>query len=160
MSASSKYSQSSASLSAQERVGRPLRILVADDEKDAVLTLRALLMDDGHDVVALHSAVAVISDLRKQIADAVVVDIQMPRVSGFEVAREAKRIYGDWAPLLIAISGVWTGQTDGMLAKIAGFDHFLKKPCNIALLRELLEPLRHQPPKPRSPFLDQTVGGK
>ena len=140
-------------------MARPLRIIIADDEADTVLTLRALLIDDGHDVAGFHSAVAVMRELERQIADVVIVDINMPSVSGYEVARETRRIYGDLAPMLIAISGKWTGQTDRMLSTLAGFDHFFEKPCDMKVLRELLEPLRQQPPKPRPPFLDQTLGG-
>jgi hypothetical protein len=45
-------------------------------------------------------------------------------------------------PMMIAISGKWVGQTDRMLADLAGFKHFLRKPCDPRTLLELLEPLR------------------
>ena len=147
------------SIPTDKDVRRSLRIIIADDEADTVLTLRALLIDDGHDVIGKHSAIAVIRELERQVPDVVIVDINMPSVSGYEVARETKRIYGTEAPLLIAISGKWTGQTDRMLSTLAGFDHFLEKPCDIGLLRELLEPLTLQPPKRPPPFVDNTVGG-
>jgi CheY-like chemotaxis protein len=136
---------------------RPLRIIVADDERDTVLTLRALLGDEGHEVTGVYSASGVMAELSKQIPDALIVDINMPGVSGYEVAREAKRICGDWAPLMIAISGKWVGQTDKMLSHLAGFNHFLEKPCNVAALLNFLEPLRSQPAAARAPFLDDTA---
>jgi CheY-like chemotaxis protein len=136
---------------------RPLRIIVADDEHDTVLTLRALLCDEGHDVTGVYSASAVMAELRQHIPDAMIVDINMPGVSGYEVAREAKRICGDWAPLLIAISGKWVGQTDKMLSHLAGFNHFLEKPCKVATLLNILEPLRNEPGRARAPFLDDTA---
>ena len=137
---------------------RPLRIVVADDDHDTVRTLRALLVDEGHDVIGVLSAYAAVTELRRQTADAVIVDINMPGVSGYEVGREAKRIYGDAAPLLIAISGKWTGQTDRMLCELAGFSHFFEKPCRLASLLAVLEPLRNRPPPTSTPpFLDETV---
>ena len=136
---------------------RSLRIIVADDDPDTVRTLRELLTDEGHEVVGVHSGHAAVSQLRRQSSDAVIVDINMPGVSGYEVGRETKRIYGELSPLLIAISGKWTGQTDRMLSELAGFSHFFEKPCRLASLLAVLEPLRNQPPPSPPPFIDQTV---
>ena len=66
----------------------------------------------------------------------------MPGLSGYTLAREIRQMLGDSAPLLIAISGKWLGQTDRMLADLAGFDHFLRKPCDPTELIKLLDPLR------------------
>ena len=66
----------------------------------------------------------------------------MPGVSGYSVAREVRSIYDFSPPLLIAISGKWVGQTDRMLADLAGFSHFLQKPCDPRVLLQILEPLR------------------
>ena len=68
--------------------------------------------------------------------------IDMPGVSGYSVAREVRSIYDFSPPLLIAISGKWVGQTDRMLADLAGFSHFLQKPCDPRVLLQILEPLR------------------
>ncbi len=67
-------------------------------------------------------------------------------MSGYTVAREAREMFEASPPLLIAISGKWIGQTDKMLATLAGFDHFLQKPCDPHVLIGLLEPLRRTPP--------------
>jgi DNA-binding response OmpR family regulator len=66
----------------------------------------------------------------------------MPGLSGYAVARELRDRSGIVAPLLIAISGVWTQTSDSALAKELGFDHHLLKPCDPAELIRLLEPLR------------------
>jgi len=124
---------------------RSLRLIIADDERDTVLTLSALLDHEGHSVVGVHSAPAVMRQVRKELPDAVIVDIAMPGPSGYAVAREIRELRGERSgPLLIAISGRWTGQTDRMLAELAGFDHFIAKPCDIASLLRLLEPLTKQ----------------
>jgi CheY-like chemotaxis protein len=68
-------------------------------------------------------------------------DIDMPGMSGYTVARELREVFGEQTPLLISISGKWIGQTDRMLADLAGFNHFLQKPCDPQVLLRLLEPL-------------------
>ena len=119
---------------------RALRIVVADDEKDTVVTLAAILEDEGHSVLGVYKGPEVLAQARRSRPDAVVVDIDMPGMSGYSVAREIRELF-DPPPLLIAISGKWVGQTDRMLAEIAGFDHFLQKPCEPDALLRLLEPL-------------------
>lgn len=123
---------------------RPLRIIVADDERDAVITLEAILVDEGHSVFGVYKGPEAIVQARRQKPDALILDIDMPGMSGYSVAREMRALYDPWPPLLIAISGKWVGQTDRMLADLAGFNHFLQKPCDPDVLLRLLEPLRTQ----------------
>ena len=137
--------------------GRRLRIVIVDDERDTVDTLCAVLADEGHDVAGATSGYEAIRHIRTCPPDAILVDINMPGISGYEVAREVRRLYGELAPLLVAISGKWTGQTDRMLSKLAGFNHFLEKPCDPRVVIGLLAPLRRQPPKPRVDFIEDTV---
>jgi DNA-binding response OmpR family regulator len=139
------------------RLGRSLRIIVADDERDTVATLSAILADEGHIVVEAFSAVQALREIAERPADVVIVDISMPGVSGYEVAREVRRIYGGLEPLLIAISGKWTGQTDRMLSKLAGFNYFLEKPCEPKVLISLLAPLKRQAPRPSVSLVDDTL---
>jgi len=135
---------------------RALHVVIADDERDAVLTLAAILTGEGHSVAATYNGPAVLGEMRRQFPDAIVVDIEMPGISGLTVAREVRRIYGDSAPLLIAISGKWIGESDRMLSEVAGFHHFLQKPCDPAALLTLLAPLASRP-KPASPGLATTA---
>jgi DNA-binding response OmpR family regulator len=121
---------------------RALRIIVADDERDTVVTLEAILMHEGHSVFGVYKGPDAILQARRHKPDAMILDIDMPGLSGYSVAREIRRAFEPWPPLLIAISGKWVGQTDRMLADIAGFNHFLQKPCEPDVLLRLLEPLR------------------
>jgi len=130
------------------RVPRALRVVVADDERDTVLTLSALLGTEGHRVIAAYTGREVIDEVHKTRPDAVIADIAMPGMSGYGVARELRRVYGDEAPLMIAISGMWIGPTDRMLSRLSGFDHYLQKPCDPAALLALLAPLATRPPRP------------
>ena len=120
---------------------RPLQLIVADDENDTVTTLSAILTDEGHEVTGVANGPQVFECMRERQADAVILDIDMPGMSGYTVAREMRARFEEATPLLIAISGKWVGQTDRMLADLAGFNHFLQKPCDPRVLLQLLEPL-------------------
>lgn len=120
----------------------PLHLVVADDESDTVETLTAILCDEGHSVVGVCKGPDAIRHARASRPDALILDIDMPGMSGYTVAREVCTMYEAAPPMLIAISGKWVGQTDRMLADLAGFNHFLRKPCDPRSLIELLEPLR------------------
>jgi DNA-binding response OmpR family regulator len=124
-----------------QRQRRALNIVVADDERDMVLTLAAVLREEGHNVRGVYSGDAVLRAVAEQRPDAVILDIEMPGRSGFAIAQELRHAYGDDTPMLIAISGKWTGQTDEMLGRMVGFKHYCIKPCNPQKLLELLEPL-------------------
>src|SRR5260221_12188073 len=107
---------------------RNLRLIICDDERDTVATLCEILRDEGDQVREAHAGVQAIREVRAAPPDAVIVDINMPGISGYEVAREVRRLYAEFAPVMIAISGRWTGQTDRMLSKLAGVEYFLAKP--------------------------------
>jgi len=124
-----------------EALNRNLRIIVADDEPDTVLTLAALLRQEGYQVIEASRGSEVLAHVRQQKPDALILDIDMPGMSGYTVAREIRDRYQPATPLLVAISGKWVGQTDKMLADLAGFDHFLQKPCDPQILLRMLEPL-------------------
>jgi DNA-binding response OmpR family regulator len=121
---------------------RPLRIIVADDDRDTVLTLMMVLRDEGHEVLGAYNGEQVLWALRKFHADAVLLDIAMPKLSGWEIARSIKKRYGRHSPLLIAISGRYKKMTDKMLSQIVGFDHYLVKPYEPRDVLKLLAPLR------------------
>jgi CheY-like chemotaxis protein len=120
---------------------RSLAIVVADDEADTVKTLKAILEDEGHRVRAVYNSSDVMAAVRNFQPDAVLLDIAMPGLSGYDVAKQIRTWFVSYRPLLIAISGVYTKGTDAFLSKAVGFDHHLTKPCIIDELLFLLEPL-------------------
>jgi DNA-binding response OmpR family regulator len=117
-----------------------LRILVADDERDTVLTLMMVLRDEGHDVRGVYKGSDVLIAVNAFDPDAVLLDINMPGLSGYEVARLIRSKYGDSRPLLIAIS-VHKQGADRVLAEIVGFNHHIAKPYDTGSLLALLAPL-------------------
>ena len=85
---------------------RSLRIVVADDNFDSLATLKAILQDEGHEVLGVANGRSALEAVRHFDPDAVILDIAMPDLSGWEVAREIRDASGrSDRPLLIAISG-------------------------------------------------------
>lgn len=135
-----------AALDALWQIGsmRSLRIVIADDEPDTVLTLTAILVDEGHEVYGFGTGREALAAARRHKADVMIVDIQMPDMTGYDIARQL-RDHASVMPLVIAISGRWKGETDRLLSVAVGFDHHLVKPCDPARLIEFLDDWRAKP---------------
>ena len=69
--------------------------------------------------------------------DAVLLDIGLPGIDGYQVARQLRERFPKEAILLIAVTG-YGGEITNTRAQLAGFDHFLVKPVNISVLKEKL----------------------
>lgn len=123
---------------------RSLRILVADDDNDTVLSLMLLLREEGHDVQGLRSSHDVLKVVNRFNPDVVLLDIAMPGLSGWEVARQIRERLGR-RPVLIGVSGEYRQDVDRILSEVIGFDHYLVKPYAPQQLLKLLEPLRITP---------------
>jgi DNA-binding response OmpR family regulator len=117
-----------------------MRILVADDERDQVATLAMLLADEGHEVREIYRGADVLRVVRDFDPDVALIDIGMPGMTGYDVAREIRQVFGGTRPLLIAVTG-WKQSSDRILARLAGFDHHLAKPFDPNALLELIRPL-------------------
>ncbi|HEX7054967.1 MAG TPA: response regulator [Burkholderiales bacterium] len=118
-----------------------LRIIIADDDRDTVWTLGAILRDEGHAVQGVHRGEDVLRVARYLRPDAAVIDLAMPGMSGYAVAQELRTLfYPAPGPLLIAISGTWLRGSDRLLAQHIGFDHHLAKPCDPQELLAILDP--------------------
>src|SRR4051812_31237094 len=117
-----------------------LRILVADDERDQVATLALLLADEGHQVREVYRGSEVLRMVRDFDPDVALIDIGMPGMTGYDVAREIRQVFGGARPLLIAVTG-WKQSSDRILARLAGFDHHLAKPFDPKELLALMAPL-------------------
>lgn len=115
---------------------RPLRVLVADDDRDNVLMLLEVLRDEGHDSKGVYDGDSVIDAIALFKPDAVLLDIGMPQRTGYELARYLRKRFGD-AITLIAITG-WSKPSDKILATLAGFDHHVAKPYDPQHLVQLL----------------------
>ena len=111
------------------------RVLVADDDEDTVLTLTTLLRDEGYDARGVHRGAEVLQEVFSFAPDVVLLDIGMPQMSGYEVARTLRERYGSARPALIAVTGR-SGPADRQQALAAGFEYHIAKPYEP---RELLQ---------------------
>jgi DNA-binding response OmpR family regulator len=120
-------------------VARPLRVLVGDDERDAANTLLKVLYHEGYDVRVAYDGAEVLHEAREFHPDVVILDIGMPQLSGYDVARALRARHR--GVVLVAVTG-WKQSTDKILARMAGFDHHFGKPCDPRAILELLGTLK------------------
>lgn len=123
---------------------RSLRVLVVDDDQDTVLSLVMLLRCDGHEVRAVYRGEDVVEVVREFDPHVVLLDIGLPDVDGYRVAKALRARYRENCPLLVAVTGR-NRPEDRDVVRQAGFDHHLPKPYNPEVLLGLMEPLRAQP---------------
>ena len=132
-----------AALAAAEHAGTRHRILVADDNRDAADSLAFMLRIAGHEVRTAYDgqqALDLAETFRPQLA---LLDLGMPRVSGYDAARRLRQTPHGRDMQLIALTG-W-GQPDDRARSLgAGFDHHVVKPVDPTLLQRLLAAPREQ----------------
>jgi len=114
------------------------RILIADDNRDSAETLAALLRMEGHEVTSVHDGPVALSVFGELKPDVALLDIGMPGLTGYEVARKMRQVTVRASLTLIAITG-WGQDIDKERAFAAGFDHHLTKPVDPQRLVELLK---------------------
>ena len=116
---------------------RQHRILVIDDNEDAAISLAMLLEAEGHltrTALDGKSGLQLASDF---LADAIVLDIGLPDLDGYEIARQIRRQPSGKSTLLIALTG-WGQDKDKREAETAGFDFHFTKPVDIDRLLTVL----------------------
>ena len=119
-----------------------LRVLIADDDRDTAVMMAAILRDEGDEVHTVLRGDEVLDVVRLFRPDAVMLDLNLPGMSGYAVAHEIRERHGTVAPLLIAISGVWKDAGERLAGRAMGFDHYLIKPCDPKQVLALLDGLR------------------
>ena len=116
------------------------RLLVVDDNQDAANSLAMLLRLQGHEVRVAYSGVAALEMLKAYSPDVVFLDIGMPGMDGYEVARRMRQQSGLETVVLAALTG-WGQQADRRRTAEAGFDHHLVKPVEPEALERLMADL-------------------
>ncbi len=124
---------------------RPLRLLVADDNRDSAATCAALLEASGHAVSVAHTGREAFDLACRIEPDALLLDIGMPELNGYQLARRIRRTGWGRRALLIAITG-WGQEQDKRRALAAGFDRHLTKPIDPNGLEALLQGAGARPP--------------
>ena len=114
----------------------PARVLVVDDNEDAANSLATLLEVMGYEVRTAYDgpeAIEAADEFRPAVA---LLDIGLPRLSGYDIARHVREQRGRDV-LLVAITG-WGQEDDRRRAREAGFDHHFTKPADFEVLLELI----------------------
>ncbi len=118
-----------------------LRILVADDNVDAAHLLADLLEISGHAAGAVHDGRQALDRIMRDKPDMAILDIGMPGLNGYEVARQIRATPGMEATVLVALTG-WGGELDRSRSKEAGFDAHLTKPASVDELERIIAQAR------------------
>ncbi|NHZ93697.1 response regulator [Massilia sp. CCM 8733] len=122
------------------RTATPLRVLVVDDNRDAAEMLTAVLDLNGYRTAVAHCGEQATGYLRAHRAQACILDIGLPDIDGYELARRIRAMPLEKQPVLIALTG-WGQPSDVDAAIAAGFDHHLSKPVEFAAVQRLLDGL-------------------
>jgi PAS domain S-box-containing protein len=120
------------------------RVLVVDDNHDAGDSLLMVLSILGADVRIARSGAEAIEIFESYLPSVVLLDIGMPGMNGYEVARAIRSRFPGQATTLVALTG-WGQDDDRRRAREAGFDHHLVKPAEIDTLQQLLASLQGSP---------------
>ena len=116
---------------------RPLRVLIVDDNRDLAYMMSALIEKCGHEVRIAYDGPTALEMAAAFQPDVLFVDIALPRMDGFCVARELRRSSVVSDSLLIAVTG-YADEAHHALGMKAGFDHYVAKPVAFRTLSELL----------------------
>jgi CheY-like chemotaxis protein len=111
-----------------------------DDNHDAADSLGMLLKVMGAEVAVAHSGQMALEKVPEHQPTVVLLDIGMPEMDGFEVARRIRELPGGNEITLIALTG-WGQEDDRRRSQSAGFNHHLVKPVEINALKTLLDSL-------------------
>ena len=138
----------SAGSATQTRTSKPQRVvrgggrrlLIVDDNRDFATSLAALLGEFGHETHVANDGDAGVALAEERQPDAVLLDIGLPGMDGYEVARRIRNSNALASVMLVALSG-YGQEEDRRLAREAGFDHYLVKPIDAAELVNIIDAL-------------------
>lgn len=133
-----------ASVEIAQKAAQSSRVLVVDDNVDAADMLVMMLQMFGNKVQAVYSGQTAMETAVEYKPDCILLDIGLPDMNGYEVARRLRQLPQTKDMWLIAMTG-YGQDSDRQQAQAAGFDHHLVKPVEPQKLQDLLETLAHQP---------------
>ena len=123
------------------------RILIVDDNRDAADSLAVLLRMMGNEVHTAHDGLEAVGAAAAFHPDIALLDIGLPKLSGYDAARRIREQEGGKDMLLIALTG-WSQEEDRRRSREAGFDHHMNKPVDFNILKGLLaETIGKSPPR-------------
>jgi CheY-like chemotaxis protein len=120
--------------------GKQFRILIADDNRDAADSLAIMLRLMRHETQKTHDGEDAVQAVTAFQPDIALLDIGMPKLSGYDVARHIRGQSWGKKMVLVALTG-WGQEQDKRRATEAGFDHHMTKPVSMDALQKLLASL-------------------
>jgi CheY-like chemotaxis protein len=123
-------------------LNRPGTILVVEDNEINCLLLEQLLLAMGCEAVCVGTGHDALAHLAQHQADVVIMDIDLPDISGIETARLIHQRHGTAAPPIVACTAHWAGDLEADL-HAAGFAGYMKKPVDVAVLSAEIAHLLH-----------------
>ena len=114
------------------------KILVIDDDPLALRMIVVTLEAEGHEVLSFSEFESLLQEIHRSLPDLVITDVNMPKVSGFEVCRKIKKIFQPLPPPVIVMSAT-VDALDPVLARKIGADDFVFKTSDMAFL---IQPVR------------------
>ncbi len=127
-------------MEAHARDAGPIRVLVVDDNEAAAQMLCTLLTHNGHSASVAHSGFAALEEAEMLRPAVALLDIGLPDIDGYEVAKRLRAQYG-FDISLVALTG-YGQEEDKQKAKDAGFDDYLTKPVSIVDVERVLAKLK------------------
>jgi PAS domain S-box-containing protein len=124
------------------------RVLVADDNRDSAQSLAILLKTIGQEAHLAYDGLEALNAAEKLRPEIALLDIGMPKLNGYDVARRIREQPWGKNVVLVALTG-WGQEEDKRRSRAAGFDHHMVKPAEYGALVKLLAELQ---PRPASPI--------
>ncbi|WP_035606144.1 response regulator [Haloferula sp. BvORR071] len=121
-----------------------LKLLIVDDNRDSAESMALLQELNGHETRVAHNGETAVTIALDFLPDVVLLDIGLPGMDGFEVARQMRQSPALRRSYLIAVTG-YGSEGDRKRAFAAGFDEHLVKPANLTVLAKLLDQRKQQP---------------
>jgi CheY-like chemotaxis protein len=118
----------------------PLRILLVEDLAECAAMTAVVLREYGHEVQTARDGPSALAACRQQLPDVVLLDIGLPGISGYEVAKQLRDEFDMATPMLIAITG-YGRRDDRKQSAAAGIDLHLVKPFDWVELNSILDSL-------------------
>ncbi len=127
-------------LTQTEKQAKQYHILIADDEPSVLSVLRLFFGRSGFQVTTAHDGLEAIEMAQQELPDAIILDIQMPRMSGIDVARQLRK---DSRFISIPIVAITAHMRDFLPEDVmfAGFDKLITKPFELASMLKLIQHL-------------------
>ena len=116
------------------------RVLIVDDNQDGAELLDVALQTMGHTTRVAHDGPTALAAVHEFHPDVALIDIGLPILDGYEVARRLRAMFDGGGPKLVAVTG-YGGASDRQRAREAGFDGHMVKPIDLTRLAEMIAPM-------------------